>query len=335
MLSWLYPWVFVLLPLPWLLRRRSSNASQTQQAPQLPIFETLRGLPGVQTQRPGNSRWQAALLALAWLALLATLARPQFVGDPVKLPVTGRDLLLAVDISPSMEEQDMIVSGRRVSRLLAVKHVVSDFIDERSGDRIGLILFGTQPYIQAPLTFDHPTVQRLLQESALGMAGRATAIGDAIGLAVKRLRDRPESQRVLVLLTDGANTAGEIPPEKAAQLAKESGVRVYTIAIGGDSGGGLFGLGRRRSVDEDLLENIAQTTDGRFFRARSTPELTQVYAAIDRLEPIEQEGGTYRPRKDLFFWPLALAVLLLLAGPALSRARDLRYRWLERRATHE
>jgi Ca-activated chloride channel family protein len=222
-----------------------------------------------------------------------------------------------------MEERDMILGNRRVDRLTAVKDVLNQFITRREGDRLGLLLFGTQPYIQAPLSFDHKTIRTLLDEARLGMAGRATAIGDAIGLAVKRLRDRPQEQRVLILLTDGANTAGEVTPEKAAEIAASAGVRIYTIGMGAESMVQEGFLGSRqinpsRDLDEDLLRQISQQTGGRYFRARSTPELEMIYETISQLEPIELDGNHYRPTIELFYWPAGLAavlmILALLAG---------------------
>ena len=314
MLSLAYPWLLLLLPLPWLIRRRRQR--QTVAAPHLPIQGWLAELPGVSTTSPQGSRWRMILLGLAWLALLLALARPQWIGEPVTTAISGRDLLLAVDISPSMQEQDMVINNRRVSRLTALKQVVSDFIEKRTGDRLGLLLFGTQPYIQAPLTFDHKTLRQLLFESEAGMAGRATAIGDAIGLAVKRLQDRPEKERVVILLTDGANTAGELPPEKAAEIAAHAHVKIYTIGMGAESmvQQGLFGRQRinpSQDMDEGLLKDIASTTGGEFYRARSAPELEMIYQKINALEPIDLESRSYRPTTDLFYWPLAVALALL------------------------
>ncbi|BES71931.1 VWA domain-containing protein [Marinobacter nanhaiticus D15-8W] len=326
MLELAYPWMLPLAILPLLWWRRQRKEAGQVAAPTLPVGHWLSDLPGVS--RSGNARsiWQKLLLLLAWLLLVVALARPQYVGESVQLPVTGRDLLLAVDISPSMEEEDMILGQRRVNRLTAVKDVLNDFIAQREGDRLGLLLFGTQPYIQAPLSFDHETIRTLLQEAQLGMAGRATAIGDAIGLAVKRLRDRPQEQRVLVLLTDGANTAGEVTPEKAAEIAAAAGVRIYTIGMGAESMVQRGFLGSRkvnpsRDLDEELLQSIADETGGRYFRARSTPELEMIYETINQLEPIELEGKQYRPTTDLFYWPAGIAVLLMLVGMLLSHIK--------------
>ncbi|OZB14003.1 MAG: BatB protein [Marinobacter sp. 34-60-7] len=312
-----YPWVLILVLLPLLFRWRNRQKHEPVDAPVIPIGHWLSGLPGVSRSGQATPRWQRWLLALAWVALVIALARPQHVGEGIQMPVTGRDLMLVVDISPSMDEQDMVLQGRSINRLQAVKRVLNDFIEQREGDRLGLILFGTQPYVQAPLTFDRATVRTLLFEAGLGMAGRATAIGDAIGLAVKRLRDRPQEQRVVILLTDGANTAGEVTPEKATEIAAAAGVRLYTIGIGADSmvQRGLLGSRRvnpSRDLDEALLTRMAEETGGRYFRARSLPELEMIYDSINQLEPIEQEGQFYRPVTELYAWPGGLAVLLWL-----------------------
>lgn len=324
MLSLAFPWVLLLALLPLLMRLRRRSAPAVE-APVFPVGHWLSDLPGVSRSGSRTPLWQQLVLLLMWLLLVVALARPQHVGEQVQLPVSGRDLLLAVDISPSMDEQDMVVQGRSINRLQAVKRVLDDFIQRREGDRLGLLLFGTEPYIQAPLTFDRATVQTLLNEAGIGMAGRATAIGDALGLAVKRLRDRPQEQRVVILLTDGANTAGEIAPDKAAEIARAAGVRIYTIGIGAESmvQRGLLGSRRinpSRDLDEDLLKRVAQQTGGEYFRARSLPELELIYESINQLEPIELEGKHYRPVTELYAWPAGLAALiwLLMQGVRLA-----------------
>ena len=325
MLNLAYPWVLLLALVP-LLMRLGKRSAHSVDAPVLPVGHWLSDLPGVSRSGSRLAWWQALMLLLSWLLLVVAAARPQHVGEPVQMPVSGRDLLLAVDISPSMDEQDMVIQGRGINRLQAVKRAVDDFIQRRQGDRLGLLLFGTEPYIQAPLTFDLATVRTLLNESGIGMAGRATAIGDAIGLAVKRLRDRPQDQRVVILLTDGANTAGEITPDKATEIAKATGVRLYTIGIGAESmiQRGLLGsrqVNPSRDLDEALLQRMAEQTGGEYFRARSLPELELIYESIDRLEPIELEGKHYRPVTDLFVWPAAGAVGLWLLLQALKLIR--------------
>lgn len=316
MLSLAYPWVLLFILVPLLLQWKKP-AAHTVDAPVLPIGHWFSDLPGVTRQGSAAPRWYTLVLLLAWALLVLALARPQHVGEQVQMPVSGRDLMLVVDISPSMEEQDMILHGRRINRLQAVKRVLNEFIERRQGDRLGLILFGTEPYVQTPLTFDLATLETLLQEAGTGMAGRATAIGDAIGLATKRLKDRPQEQRVVVLLTDGANTAGQITPDKATEIAAAASIRLYTIGIGADSmlQQGLFGSRRvnpSRDLDENLLTRMAQQTGGEYFRARSLPELELIYETINQLEPIELDGKFYRPVTDLFFWPAGLAATLWL-----------------------
>lgn len=314
MLSLAYPWILLLAFLP-LLFRQSKGQSAAVKAPVLPMGHWLTGLPGVSRSGSATPRWQKVMLLLCWLLFVVALARPQHVGETVQVPVSGRDMLLVVDISPSMDERDMILQGHSINRLQAVKRVLDDFIRRRKGDRLGLLLFGTEPYIQAPLTFDLETVRTLLFEAGIGMAGRATAIGDALGLAVKRLRDRPQEQRVIILLTDGANTAGQLTPDKATEIASSIGARIYAIGIGAESKIERGWLGSRRvnpsrDLDEALLTRMAESTGGRYFRARSLPELEMIYESINQLEPIEQDGRFYRPVTELFYWPAALALLL-------------------------
>lgn len=244
------------------------------------------------------------ILFLCWLCTLLALSRPQWFGDPVPLPTSGRDLLLAVDISPSMRQRDMRIGGQIVNRLVAVKSVVGEFVAQREGDRLGLILFGEQAYLQTPLTFDRKTLQTLLYEAQLGFAGsNGTAIGDAIGLAVKRLQDRSENHRVVILLTDGANNSGALEPIKAAQLASRAKVKIYTIGVGARGASGL---------DEQTLSEVAKITGGQFFRARNPAELDAIYQELNRLEPVDQEAETIRPTISLYHWPLSVAFILSL-----------------------
>jgi Ca-activated chloride channel family protein len=316
----LWPWALAALPLPlavyYLLPRAQERPAS---ALRIPFFDALAA---AESGPAGSKTWRALPGALVWVLLVLAAARPQLIGAPAALPLEGRDLMLAVDISGSMIERDMVIGDRVVERLTAVKAVAGDFIERREGDRIGLILFGTQAYQQTPLTFDRETARTLLFESAVGLAGRETAIGDAIGLAVKRLRDQSAENRILILLTDGANTAGSIDPLKAAELAAAEGVRVYTIGVGADSRS-AFGLSLgRSSIDEGSLRAIARATGGRYFRARDVDGLQAIYALLDELEPVVSDEQTFRPVEELFQWPLGAAVtlsgLLGLAGTALA-----------------
>jgi Ca-activated chloride channel family protein len=315
MIEWLSPWVFYLLPLPLLAWRLLPAATRPSAALRVPDATMFDAPTGAVTLR--SARWPLLLAVLAWFALIAAAARPQLTGDPVSLPTSGRDLMLAVDISGSMNTEDMILDGRVVDRLTMVKAVVRDFIARRAGDRVGLVLFGSNAYLQSPLTFDLRTLATLLNEAPVGIAGGKTAIGDAIGLAVKRLRDRPADSRVVILLTDGANNVGEVAPAKAAELAAAAGVRIYTIGVGADEMR-VPGFFRERIVnpsadlDEATLQQIARTAGGRYFRARNTEELAEIYAVIDGFEPVAQEARTFRPVKALFYWPLTVSLLILV-----------------------
>jgi len=311
-IEWAWPWVFLLLPLPFLARRLLRPAEAAQGAAlRLPFFDEAVAIAGESSA--GGGRGIAAAW-LVWALLCVAAARPQSIGEIEVPPRSGRDLLLAVDVSGSMAAEDMRIGGRPVDRFTAVQLVLADFLTRRIGDRVGLLLFGSQAYLVTPLTFDLASVRYQLQTSAIGIAGRETAIGDAIGLAVKRLREQPQAQRVLILLTDGVNTAGALKPPEAAELAREHGLRIYTVGIGGESRlSGMFGMlvaPGGDEIDEETMTAIAEQTGGRYFRARSTAELAAIYAEVDRLEPAAQAGEKLRPIEELFVWPLALALAL-------------------------
>nr|WP_320049545.1 VWA domain-containing protein [uncultured Desulfuromonas sp.] len=326
MITVIWPWAAALLPLPYLVYRLFPRAPQNNDAalwvPTLSPYQGAAGFHG----RPGQRRWQRWLLILTWLFLVLAAARPQWLGEPIELPVSGRDLMLAVDLSGSMRTDDFRLSGHAVDRLTALKTVAGAFIEQRQGDRIGLILFGEKPYIQAPLTFDHATVTQLLNEAVVGLAGNKTAIGDAIGLAVKRLRQDPQAKNVLILLTDGASNSGSLDPLKAAELAAQRGLKIYTIGIGADAVevGALFfkrTVNPSLDLDEKTLKAIASATGGRYFRARDTAELTEIYQQLDQLEPAEKDTQVYRPYTELYLYPLA-AALLMAVILATSRLRE-------------
>ncbi len=304
MYSLAWPWVFVLLPIPLLIYLLPRVKQSILTAIEVPFLKHL--VTSVQKHHSQNWRW---LSLLCWLLMLLSASRPQWIGDPIALPVEGRDLMLAIDISGSMEQKDMYINNRAVDRLTAVKKVAGEFINRRVGDRIGLILFGENAYLQAPLTFDRETVTTLLYEAAIGLAGKSTAIGDSIGLAVKKIREIEEGNRVLIVLTDGQNTAGAIEPLKAAELAREEQVKIYTIGVGAESiiSNTLFGqrmINPSADLDEVTLTKIAKITGGQYFRARNSEELEQIYQLLDELEPLTKEEQFYRPTDELFYWPL-------------------------------
>jgi Ca-activated chloride channel family protein len=325
-------WMLAALPLPWLVRRfvRSEilDRSAALKVPATSAFASL----AFATGGASGASWRMALMWAVWAFAVLAAARPQFVGEAVALPRSGRDLLMVVDLSGSMEEQDFQLQGQWVDRLTATKAVAREFIANRVGDRLGLILFGREVYLQTPLTFDRATVQTLLDESAIGLAGKETAIGDAIGLAIRTLEDASveEGRRVVILLTDGANTAGSVEPLKAAELAAQRSVVIYTVGIGADAltVRSLFGMRQinpSADLDEDTLTAIAEMTGGRYFRARDTAEFAEIYAILDELEPAESDEAGFRPVAEFFYWPLGLA-LVLAAGGVLVASLPARYR---------
>ena len=305
-----WPWMILFLPLPWLLRRWLPPATLQGSALFLPFaaLVPIDKTPALQV----NSRKRSLLFALAWLLLVTATMRPQWLDDPLPVPTTGRRILLAVDVSGSMATPDM---AGNYSRLNVVQKVAGDFIQHRHGDQVGLILFGTQPYLQAPLTADLDTVSQFLRESVVGEAGTQTAIGDAIGLALKRLQSNQadsgkQGETVLILLTDGGNNAGMMDPLAAAKIAVSTGLRIYTIGVGAEVEQSLFGTRGNTDLDEDTLKSIARITSGEYFRATDADALQQVYAHIDKLEPSAGREQWYRPHNEWFTWPLALALLL-------------------------
>lgn len=308
-------WMVALLPLPILVRWLFPAARARQQlALRVPFFDHLNELTGVSAGAQ-RERSTVVVASLMWCALVLSVMRPQWLGEVTDIPLTGRDLMLGLDISGSMRERDFQIRGKTVERLDAAKTVAAEFIAKREGDRVGLILFGDNAQVQTPLTYDLKTVQHFLSESIVGLIGSSTAIGDAIGLAVKRLRQRPAKSRVFVLLTDGANTAGAVEPVEAARVASEHGVRIHTIGVGAErvTVRGIFGtqvVNPSRSLDEKSLREIAKLTGGQYFRARSTDEMAEIYELINELEPSEIDGVLQRPLDELYIWPLGLALLL-------------------------
>lgn len=308
-------WPLIFLPLPIFIYRwlpAAPNQSAALRVPFLTDLQAIEDLNSIQRQ----STFTLVALSVLWIALLIAACRPILIGEAIKVPTEARDLLLAVDISGSMDERDMQLNNRAVTRIQIVKHVLSDFINRRQGDRIGLILFADNAYIQAPLTYDTKTVRQLMLEAQLGFAGQKTAIGDAIGLSVKRLIERPNDSRTVILLTDGANNAGSVEPLDATAIARENNVKIHTIGIGAGITrqqsffGSSITRNPSRSLDEKTLRDIANQTGGQYFRAKDSKELTAIYAELDKLEPVDQDSQYYRPKKQIFFWPMALALII-------------------------
>lgn len=322
-LAW--PAAILLLPLPWLLRWLLPPAANRTAALQVSYLPRLQKLQPAAGQPLPIRRWP---LILIWLLLVVACMRPQWLGDPLPISVSGRDMMVALDLSGSMEYADMQLDGDTVDRLTLVKNLLGDFIEQREGDRIGLILFGSSAYVQAPLTHDLRSVKTWLDEAFIGLAGRQTAIGNAIGLAVKRLTDEPAQSRVLVLITDGANNAGQLNPLQAARLAATEDIRIFTIGVGADRmpGAAMPGIMSRDidpsvELDEGTLTDIALATGGEYFRARDSDSFSNIYRRIELLEPALRDGQPKRRADPLYPWPLGLALLLSLLFASRSATR--------------
>jgi len=323
-----WPWLLTFLPLPLLIHALVPARRNAGAALRVPWSERVQRIAaaGDAAVRVRRFRW---LAFLAWCLLCFAAARPQQLGPAVAPPQVGRDLMLAVDLSASMGEEDMQLGGGMVDRLTAAKAVLSDFLERRVGDRVGLIVFGERAFALTPLTLDRESVRDQLGDSVVGLAGRSTAIGDAIALATKRLQSKDgeqasSKQHVLILLTDGVNTAGTLDPQKAAAIARDSGVRIHAIAFGGNGSVSVFGFQLPMGgddVDEAGLQQIASLTGGRFFRARDTDDLAGIYAEIDTLEPVQRQGRAVRPKIERYPMPLAIALIIGLLALVLGRRR--------------
>jgi Ca-activated chloride channel family protein len=313
MITFAWPWLLLLLPLPllvyWLPKKRSNRTSAALVIPKLLSNISVN----ITTQTSKKS--PLMVLILCWLLTVLALSQPEWLGDAIDIPTEGREMMIAVDLSGSMQIEDMSLNGSAVNRLDMLKVVLGDFIERRIGDRLGLILFADDAYMQTPMTFDRKTVKQMLDESVLGLVGRKTAIGDAIALAVKRFDAKQESNKILLLLTDGQNTAGKITPEQALELAVARDITIYTIGIGADVmlQKSLFGTRRvnpSSELDERTLTMLAKQTGGKYFRAKDSQGMELIYSLLDQLEPVEQDQQQMRPLTALFYWPLSLALLL-------------------------
>jgi len=319
MIEFLLPWVLAAIPLPLVIWMFSNPRQPRLTSIRTPLFSNWNAIQ--QNHSTGNGRQilNNLLTFLIWSLIVVATARPQWIDEPIELPTSGRDLLLSIDISGSMEEEDLKLKGKTANRLTVVKSILSEFIEKREGDRLGLVLFGEKAYLQTPLTFDLKTVQFMLDETVIGLAGASrTAIGDGIGLSIKRLRERPAENRVLILLTDGRNNSGELDPIEAAKLAKHAGIKIYTVGVGADKQTRrslLFGtttFNPSAELDEETLKVVADLTGGQYFRARSSEELAQIYDLLDQLEPVEDKPEIYRPVQELYYWALLAAFAFLM-----------------------
>ena len=318
MLGFDWWWAMLLLPFPLLFRKILPAADNTDAALAVPLLNRYRFTESSIRYSP--NRMARSCVWLFWVCLIAAASRPFWLGEPISRTVSGRDLMLAVDISGSMSEVDMTINSIAASRIDVLKIVAGKFIDRRQGDRLGLILFGTNAYAYVPLTFDLKTLKKLLLDVTTGLAGRHTAIGDAIGLSIKIMREQNSAHKVLILVTDGSNTAGFENPIVAAQAARRQGLTIYTIGVGTDAETLSRTYGQQSipvgvALNETVLARIAEVTGGEYFRATNAPALEKIYLALDKLEPIEHQYQAHRPRTELFMMPLAaglLAILLLI-----------------------
>jgi len=311
MLTLAHPWLFLLLPLPWLIRKLLPTHHERKAAVRVPFLQRLAKLAGLQ---PGNEvaiagrpRSQWLMLASVWLFLIVAISRPQWLEEPIIKELPMRDLLVAVDLSGSMEAMDFTdADGNSVDRLTAVKQVLDDFFAHREGDRVGLILFGSAAFVQVPFTDDLEVVRELLDEAQIRMLGPRTMLGDAMGLAINLFERSEVDERVMIVLTDGNDTGSLVPPERAAEIARDNGVVVHTIAIGDPTAVG------EQALDEVSLKNIAATTGGGYFHANDRQELEDIYDYLDEINPRQVETQSYRPIIDLYHWPLAAGILISL-----------------------
>lgn len=309
------PWVLLLLFLPlclWYLLPRAKP--HLPAALKVPFFAAISSFADRDKQAL-TRQYSLIIPSLIWLLAVIALAGPRWVGEPQPVSREGYNIMMALDLSGSMEIPDMLFHGRATTRLTVVKHAAEGFVKERSGDKIGLVLFGSRAYLQSPLTYDRHSVLLRIEDASVGLAGKTTAIGDALGLAVKHLQNVPPQGRVIILLTDGANNSGVLQPLKAAELAKTDEIKIYTIGLGSSSdpralAGNFLMPGTSADLDENMLKEIADMTGGRYFRASDAQSLETIYQAINQLETVKQEQASIRPQQDYYPWPLALSLLL-------------------------
>ncbi|MFY0665664.1 MAG: VWA domain-containing protein [Natronospirillum sp.] len=319
-LTFAWPWLILLLPVAWVVRRYLAGARS--DAIRLPHAVLWRR--AVRRSPVGTLGIRTFLLALAWILFVVALMRPTVPGDSVQQPLSGRQLMLVVDLSQSMSIADMAMNGRRANRLDVLKSVLQDFIANRTGDQLGLTVFGTQAYLVLPVTPDLNIVSEMIDDMRIGMAGNRTALGEGLAIGVAHLVDnqQPDSERVLVVLSDGAQNEGNIAPMEAAQWAADYGVRIHSIGfgLGPSRDGNMLGPAGLSSadLDEPTLIAVAEQTGGRYFRAESTAQLQDIYRTIDRLEPTLAGEETLSPRRELFYLPAALGLALLAMIAILS-----------------
>jgi Ca-activated chloride channel family protein len=328
MIQFALPWALAMLPLPFLVWRFVPPYRRKVEGLRFPFFRQIAKTIGAQPKAGAvvlsRSRLQMAAAIAAWVLIVLSLAQPQRVGAPIERTKAARDVILAIDISGSMDTRDFASpDGPSLQRLAAVKAVVTGFLSEREGDRVALIVFGSKAFVQSPLTEDLETVAMLLEQTEVGMAGPNTALGDAIGLSIRTFDASDIEQRLLILLSDGSDTASAMTPVNAASIAAQAGVEIYSIAVGDPEAGG------EARVDLVTLGEIATRTGGSFFFADDVEGLTTIYDRIDTLAPRKTETLSYRPKQSLAHWAMGLALLIGLISTYFIQARAQRRSHLE------
>lgn len=309
MLTFAHSWIVVLLPLPWLLRAMLPPRRAAQVAVRVPFGDRLRAVQANAgpAGRAAKRVSRHMVNVLLWVLLLTAIARPQWLEPPVTKDLPTRDLLLLVDLSGSMKQEDfMNAAGTRVDRLSAVKAVLGEFLQRREGDRVGLVVFGDAPFLQAPFSTDLNLARQLLDETMIGMAGPRTAFGDAIGLGITLFDQSDAPAKTIIALTDGNDTKSQMPPIEAARIARERGIRIHTVAIGDPTTVG------EEKLDEDALRDVARIADGAYFFAADRTELEGIYTELDQIETRQVQTVSHRPRRDLYYWPLLAALVISL-----------------------
>ena len=327
MIEFAWPWIFLLLPLPALIIYRQSQKPTSDSILVPPsVAKALKEIEQ-QKRRTGFDlhTLRLLLLGLSWLALLIAIAQPFKPETGEATPASGRAISMLIDLSTSMERRDFSIKNEAledetVDRLVVVKKIASQFIAEREGDRIGLVLFGSEAFVASPLTYDNDSVNTVLQSSGIGMAGRTTAMGDALGLAIKSLRDDPADEKAIVLLSDGTSNAGTAEPEDAAELAQTLGITVHTIGLGSDDSVNDEQQFQSASadLDEETLKSIAGASGGKFFRAHTSDELQSIYSEIDTLESADVVAPPLIVRRDYRNSFIVLSIVFLLLAMAIE-----------------
>jgi Ca-activated chloride channel family protein len=324
MITLSHPWVLLLILLPPLLRLVVPPYRESRQAIRVPWFQRMAKL---LQQQPSDGaaitdakKSELLFFWILWILITLSLARPQLLEPPVSRILPTRDLMLLVDLSGSMETEDFTNSrGDKVDRLTAVKEVLDDFLTRREGDRVGLIVFGNAAFVQVPFTQDLEATRQLLEETAVRMAGPRTAFGDAIGLGITLFERSDVEHRVMIALTDGNDTGSKVPPPQAAKIARDNDIVIHVVGVGDPTATG------EEKLDEEALTAVASTTGGRYFHAADRDQLEEIYSELDKIDTREVEAETYRPRSDLFYWPLAAFMLFGLifhGGLLIQRHRQ-------------